>query len=336
MPLGISIVGMSNLDLKERKRIEYYWRGKMSVRAIAKLLHRDHTVVARELRRNKDSRGRYDAIRAQNLADRRARITNKHKLTKDPILKQYVIHKLKSGWSPEQIAGRLAATPPASLTGQTISYESIYRYIYDGEGRFEHLYPYLRKAKPKRYRRCGRKPRKTPIPERISIHVRPPLVAAKQTFGHWESDTVCFKKQKTALSVQYERKSQLVRVRKIKDRSAEETQRALTLTIESIPVPLCKTITFDNGGEAAHHTILKKMFGIETYFCDPFASWQKGGVENMNGLLRQYLPRDTDMSTMTDKQLHQIQESLNNRPRKQLNYLTPNEVIEGEGGALNS
>ncbi|OGH69292.1 MAG: hypothetical protein A2754_00460 [Candidatus Magasanikbacteria bacterium RIFCSPHIGHO2_01_FULL_47_8] len=327
---------MSNLDLNERKRIEYFWRGKVGMRAIARFLNRDHTVIARELARNKDRRGRYDAVRAQALADGRAKITNKHKLKKDVVLKQYVVSKLKLGWSPEQIAGRLVAKPPASLAGRTISYESIYRYIYDGEGRFEYLYPYLRKAKPKRFRKCGRKPQKTPIPERVSIHDRPPEVAAKRMVGHWESDTIVFKKQKTAVSVQYERKSQLVRLHALKDKSAEETERALTLTIESVPAPLVKSITFDNGGEGAHHVNLKKIFGITTFHCDPFASWQKGGVENMNGLIRQYLPRDTDMSTMTNEQISEIQERLNNRPRKLLDYLTPNEVIEGEGGALNS
>lgn len=327
---------MSNLDLKERKKIEYYWRGKVGVRAIAKLLRRDHSVIARELGRNKDRRGRYDAVRAQALADGRAKITNKHKLKKDVVLKQYVVSKLKLGWSPEQIAGRLKNKPPQSLSGRRISYESIYRYIYDGEGRFEYLYPYLRKAKPHRYRRCGRTPRKTPIPQRVSIHLRPAGINEKKRVGDWESDTVCFKKQKTALSVQYERKSQLVRIHKLENRSAEETHKALTLTIESVPAPLIKSITFDNGGEAAHHVRLKNIFGIETYFCDPFASWQKGGVENMNGLLRQYLPTDTDMSTMTNEHLFQIQESLNNRPRKQLNYLTPNEIVASEGGALNS
>ena len=327
---------MSNLDLRERTKLEYYWRGKLGVRAIARLLKRDHSVVARELQRNTDSRGRYDAVKAQTLADRRVTITNKHKLKKDVVLKQYVVSKLKLGWSPEQIAGRLAKRPPVSLHGRRISYESIYRYIYDGEGRFEYLYPYLRKAKPKRYRRCGRKPQKTPIPERVSIHLRPATINEKKRVGDWESDTVVFKKQKTALSVQYERKSHLVRIHKLQNRSAEETERALTLTIESVPAPLLRSITFDNGGEAARHVTLKKVFGIETYFCDPFASWQKGGVENMNGLLRQYLPRDTDMSTMTNERLYQIQESLNNRPRKKLNYLTPNEVVQNEGGALNS
>lgn len=327
---------MSNLDLAERKLIELYWRAKVGVRAIARYLHRDHSVITRELFRNKDSRGRYDAVRAQILADKRARVTNKHKLQTDTELKQYVVSKLQHGWSPEQIAGRLKKKPPRSLVGHRISYESIYRYIYDGEGRFEYLYPYLRKAKPKRYRRCGRRPRKTPIPERVSIHERPPEVAAKMTVGHWESDTVVFKKQKTALSVQYERKSQLVRVHKLENKTAEETEQALCKTIESVPAPLVKSITFDNGGEGANHTNLKNMFGVQTYFCDPFASWQKGGVENMNGLLREYLPRDTDMSRVTSEQLKQIQETLNNRPRKGLGYLTPNEVIEGEGGAGNS
>jgi IS30 family transposase len=327
---------MSNLDFGERKKIEFYVRGKVGVNDIARYLKRNHSVISRELSRNKDNHGRYNAVRAQALADHRARKTNKHKLQKDPILKTYVIKELKAGKSPEQIGGRLKKRPPPFLQGKTISYESIYRYIYDGEGRYENLYPLLRKGKPKRFKKCGRKPQKTPVPKRVSIHERPDIVKYKLRYGDWESDTVCFKKQRASLSVQYERKSRLVRIHKVRDHSKEETYEALVKTIESLPLPLTKTITFDNGGEGALHYKLRSEFGINTYQCDAFASWQKGGVENMNGLIRQYLPRDTNMSTITDEQIYCIQELLNNRPRKALNYLTPNEVITGEGGALNS
>lgn len=219
-----------------------------------------------------------------------------------------------------------------------MSHETIYQYIYEGEGRWEHLSPYLRRARKKRKRRYARRPRKTPIPERISIHLRPREVQERVRVGDWESDTMVFRKQKTALSVQYERKLMLTRIHRIANRSAEETENALVKSVESLPQDLWQTITFDNGGEGARHTRFRTDYGIDTYFCDAYASWQKGGVENANGLIRQYFPRGTDLSRVSDAEIYAVQESLNNRPRKSLGYLTPNEALAHyyqTGGALN-
>ena len=155
-------------------------------------------------------------------------------------------------------------------------------------------------------------------------------MAYKTTCGHWESDTVVCRKQKTALSVQYERKTQLLRLHKVRDRSAEATEDALRDTIASLPQQAFRSITFDNGGEGSCHVRIRDDYGIQTFFCDAYASWQKGGVENINGLLRQYIPKDADLSRMTDEDISTIQEMLNNRPRKSLNYLTPDQAIASE------
>lgn len=173
----------------------------------------------------------------------------------------------------------------------------------------------------------SRKARRLPITERLSIHQRPEVVGERAKYGDWESDSVIFSKQKFALSVQSERKSKLIRMHKVANKTAEETKYALIKTVESLPIEMFKTITFDNGGEGAKHMEIKKEYGVETYFCDPFASWQKGGVENANKLIRHYLPRSTDLSQLTDRDIYDIQEKLNNRPRKCLGYQTPNEVI---------
>lgn len=331
---------MQRLTLYEREKIQYWRRTKLPIRQIAKLLRRDHSVIVRELQRNKSPHSAYAASVAQRVADRRGRTTNVHKLQKYPVLHDYVERQLHEGWSPEEIAGRLHHDPPIELRDARyrVSYESIYRYIYDGEGRYEGWYHRLRRKQAKRRRRCGRKPKKVHIPERISIHDRPAIVDAKERIGDWESDTMVFRKQKTALSVQYERKAMCVRLAKIRDRSAPITTEAITASIASLPQELWKTITFDNGGEAAEHTRLRDAYGIDTYFCDAYASWQKGGVENINGLIREYLPRSTDLSTLTDRDITAIQEKLNNRPRKTLNYRTPNEIMNGylQSGALNS
>ena len=318
---------MQKLTYFDRQKIEMYLRVGKTFREIGKLLGRDHTVISREVKNNKGDYSPYSADVAQRASDIRARRTNKRKLEKYPELKKYVVEKLYDDWSPEEIAGRLKEQPPILLKGKTISYESIYDYIYNGEGRWENLYPCLRRGKPKRQKKKNRKKQaKSAILGRISIKERSEIVNQRERFGDWESDTVCFRKKKASLSVQHERKSLLVRLHKLKDRSAPETQEALTKSIESLPPEFWKTITFDNGLEGACHINIKNIFNLDTYFCDPYASWQKGGVENSNGLIRQYLPRWIDLSKITDKDIYEIQEKINNRPRKKLNYKTPNEL----------
>lgn len=324
----------------ERQKLAYWRRTKLPIRQIAKLMRRDHSVLVRELQRNKGRYSPYTAAVAQRATERRSRITNVHKLTKYPVLHDYVEAQLREGWSPELIAGRLRNDPPIELRDPQyrVSHESIYRYIYNGEGRYEGWYRLLVRKQSKRRKRCGRKPRKILIPQRISIHDRPSIVNERARIGDWESDTVIFSKQKTALSVQYERRAQLTLIARIANRSADETQRVLTERIDTSPPDSWKSITFDNGGEAARHVELRDTYGIGTYFCDAYASWQKGGVENTNGLIRRFLPRSTDLATLTDSDLYQVQECLNNRPRKSLNYKTPNEIMNGylQSGALNS
>ncbi len=323
---------MQRLTRNEREKIEYWRKCRVGVREISRLLHRDHAVVSRELRRNTGAGGRYEAARAQTAADRRGRITNTRKIEKDDRLRRYVTTRLKKDWSPEQIAGRLKEQPPPELNGMVVSHEAIYRYIYEGEGRFERLYPHLRRGQPKRRRQRARRPQNSMIPERISIHDRPTIIDSRGRFGDWESDTVQCRKQREALSVQCERRSKLTRISRVRDRSAKGTERALIGSVESLPPFLWKSVTFDNGGEGACHRTLRNDFGIDTYFCDAYAAWQKGGVENLNGLIRQYIPKDADLGRYSDDDIYRIQERLNDRPRKSLRFQTPNEVIAEVSG----
>ena len=323
----------------ERQIIEVRLRGRWPFRKIARYLHREHSVVAREAQRNKCPDGKYRALFAQVRAESRTHKTNIRLLNKNPYLSRHVIRSIRDDQlSPEQIAGRLKTQPPSELKGITVSHESIYQWIYSEQ---KWLCKYLRrKKKPKRQKWHSRKTRtKNSIPERISIHERPEMIDEKTRIGDWESDSVKFTKQKTALSVQYERKSMLVRITKVANLGKDETYQAITENIQSMPQYVWQSITFDNGGEAARHVELRKDYNIGTYFCDPYKSWQKGGVENINGLIRQYLPRKTNLDTITDEDVRAIQEKLNNRPRKTLKFMTPNEVIQREitpsGGALN-
>lgn len=327
---------MQILTKYEREKIEFYLKLRMKKREIARRLKRDHSIIVREINRNLDGRKHYNADSAQKRAEQKAKKTNKRKLEKIPRLKDYVKEKIKKDWSPEQIAGRLKHQPPPELKGQKVSHEAIYQYIYEGGGRYENLFKHLRRGRPKRQKRWARKKRKKIIiPDRISIHER---LILKDEIGHWESDTVICSKQKSALSVQYEKSIQLTRLHKLANKSAAETEQALIKTVESVDNELSKTMTFDNGTEGALHASLGKIFGIKTYFCDPYCSWQKGGVENMNGLIRQYLPRSARLDDLSDNEIFLIQEKLNNRPRKGLNFLSPNEAylkVINISGALN-
>lgn len=316
----------NNLTFYDRQKLEYWLRTKQSLRAVARIMRRDHSVLVRELNRNAyGDRKKYRADTAQRLCEKRKRAQHRGKLDKYPELKEYVEEKLNKDWSPEQIAGRLKA----KIKKETISHESIYYYVYEKSEKHQRLYLHLRTYRAKRKQRGKRKSNKSTITERISIHERPQTVEEGKRYGDWESDTVEFKRglKNPFLSVQFERKSKLTRMHKTLNKSAEENNNALVRTIESLPSEMFKTITFDNGSENSRHMQFKKEYGIETYFCDPFCSWQKGGVENTNKLIRQYLPKHIDLTQLTDREVYDIQERLNNRPRKLLNYQTPNEVI---------
>lgn len=315
------------INFYERQIIEVRLRGHWSYRKIGKYLNRNHTDISREVERNKPPNLKYyNAVIAQKMADQRANKSNKKKLVKDPVLLAFVESHLKQDWSPEQIAGRLKNFPPPEMIGKYISHESIYKYIYDEA---PHLYHLLRNKKTaKRQKRFSRKNRaKNCIKERVSIHDRPKIIDQKKRFSDWESDSVKFSKQKNCLSVQHERKSLLVRIHKMKNNSAEETFDAIISSIESLPQHFWKSITFDNGKEGACHVDIKNNYNLKTFFCDPYASYQKGGVENSNRLIRQYLPRKINLDNISEKKILDIQEKINNRPRKKLNYQTPNETI---------
>ena len=318
----------------DREQIEHYLRLNLSGRAIAKKINRHHSVVERELSRNRSPHFVYEASKADYFSVRRAKKTNKRKLEKNEMLYEYVLKKLEKDWSPEQIAGRLKSHPPPSLNGQTISYEAIYQFIYEVE---PWLYHRLRYKRYDRQKHFSRKARRVSIPEKVSIHERPEIINKRYEIGHFETDTMICRGKKEALSVQYERLIQLVRIHKVQGFNAPETKEALKQTIWSLPDNFVKSLTFDNGSEGAKHNELKREFNLKTYFCDAYAPWQKGGVENMNSRLRQYLPRKINLENITNNQLYEIQEKLNNRPRKGLGYKTPNEKLTEfvQSGALN-
>jgi len=325
----MKLLPMPQLTFYEREQIEHGLRVGLSHNLIAQRLNRDRRVIDREIERNSSPFLPYTASSAQRIFEFRKKRKHKHKLEKEfnSPLRQFVVSKLLDDWSPEQIAGRLKQENTI-LDGKTnISHESIYQYIYHGEGKYENLYVHLRTRRPKRRPKLNRKKRHFVITNRVSIHDRPITIDQKERLGDWEDDSMIFSKQRNTLAVQYERKSMLCRIKKLPNKTAEEHENAVWQSIESLPNGVWKTITRDNGTENVNHEQTNNIFGIQSYFCDGYSSWQKGGVENLNKLIRQYLPRRTDLDKLDDNDIFNVQERINNRPRKSLNFLTPNETI---------
>lgn len=320
---------MQPITFYERQQIELYLRMKKKKKWIADKLRRDYSIIKREIKRNSGEHLPYKATDAQYFAQRRARKTNQRKLLKpkNKKLKEFVDKKIGEDWSPEEIAGRLLKHPPRGIT-ETVSHESIYDYIYNGAEKHEHLYEHLRTARKQRQRKFSRKKQGNMLKNRVSIHERPGGINEKKEYGHWETDLVEFgRNQRGVLSVKYERKGMLCRLHKVEGKSAKENEATIAETIESFPHYWFKSVTRDNGNENARHQKTFRDFNVLSYFCDPYCSWQKGGVENLNKLIRQYLPKNADFEKVTVQDILAVQEKLNNRPRKSLNYLTPNEIF---------
>ena len=319
---------MRRLTFLERHIIEWCVAKNKSHRQIGYILGRDHRVIGRELTRNTPAGRPYTAKLALRLTAQREARRCRKKLQKDVPLRDFVVQRLKQEFSPEQIAGLLQYEAPEELQGKTLCPETIYQYVYTGEDEDPTLYTHLRRHKKKRQSRGVRTTQKVQILERISIHDRPLVIARKERFGDFECDLVEGPRtDKEALSVQYERKSQAVKLYRVQDKTAQETYDKLVYTQALFPEGFMKSVTFDNGSETALHHMLRYEHGVDTYHCDPYASWQKGGVENMNGLIRQYIPKGTPISNYTDRQLKEIEDKLNNRPRKSHNFKTPNQVL---------
>lgn len=314
------------ITLYEREQIELYLRGNWGIRRIARRLYRDHSVISREVNRNKGKDGKYRAKKAHEKALKRMSREHKRKLDEDDVLRNWVIQKLRDdAWSPQQISGRVKNHPDSQVAGSYVCHETIYQWIYEGDGRFLGLYQYLPRQHKKRRRYKGRKVRKNRgISFVTPIKYRPKEIEEKATFGHWESDSV-IGSTRTALSVQKERMSQLVRITLLPDMSALSTEEALRRQIEDIGLEHFETITFDRGSEGANHWKLRLDYNIDTYHCDPYCSYQKAPVENMNARIRRFLPKGTDFSLFTQRNIYVLQETLNNTPLKILGYKTANE-----------
>jgi IS30 family transposase len=264
----------------------------------------------------------YRAIKADHYSNTRSKLSHAKDRLKNDQIRKYCIEKLRIGWSPEQTSGKISE----DLPGQYTNYESIYQYIYNDA---KYLIQYLARGRQKRQKRGkSRGNRACKIPNRTSIDARPEEINTRSRTGDWEADTMVSKQSKETLVVLRERKIHLTFIVKVRNKSAKELKRAIIKRLKHLPPHLRKSITFDNGTENALHEEIAFELNLKTFFCHAYHSWEKGSVENTNGLIRRFLPKKTDFSLITEDQIMIIEERLNNRPRKTLNYSTPYELLK--------
>ena len=317
----------SHLTYLDRCRIQAMYEQGHQQKSIAEAVGKHPSTVSRELSRNitvrhsawngsiyrADHATRYAAERQQNKPRRQ---------TFTPEVRQFVEDKLYCKWSPEQIAG-YAKVNQLFL----ISHERIYQFVLADKKAGGQLYLNLRQGRKKYRRRYGSGKRPSPIKNRVSIDNRPEIINNKERLGDWEIDTVIGKGRRQSIITVAERVSKKYVFRKVESMKpaqvAQETVRLLK-PYQSFVL----SATADNGLEFRAHETISSELGCEFYFAHPYSSWERGLNEHCNGLLRQYFPKGTDFSDLTEEQLHFVEQEINNRPRKALNYRTPNEVFD--------
>ena len=317
----------THLSAEDRETLSLGLAHGHSLRMMASVLGRSPSTVSRESARN-TARGRpYRACTAQTQAAARAHQPRRPRKLLAPGLWQYVRTHLAEGCSPEQIAGRLRHAYPADMR-KHLSAETIYVALYvlpRGALRSE-LLAALRQARKARRPRARGTDRRGQIPNRTQIAARPAEVATRTVPGHWEGDLIKGARHGSAVGTLVERTTRLVLLARMDGTDARSACEGFTKKLRHVPALLRKTLTYDRGKEMARHEWLARRLKIQVFFADPYSPWQRGTNENTNGLLRQYLPKGTDLSGYTQRELNAIAPRLNTRPRTCLDFATPLEV----------
>lgn len=308
---------MSYTQLTREQRYQIYALKKAdhSQTEMASIIGCHKSTISRELARNGGQRG-YRPKQADELSLSRKLLAHRPRI--QPATWTLVESLVQQQWSPEQINGRLKLEQHES-----VSHERIYQYISADKRAGGTLFRHLRCQK-KRRKRYGQRDRRGQLPARRSIEERPAVVDARERLGDWEADTIIGGNHQQAIVSVVERKSKLTRLGRVERNTASDVRRELTAQLASLTV---LTITSDNGREFAHHQRIAQQLKADFYFAHPYSSWERGLNENTNGLVRQYFPKKSDFSKITERQINKVVERLNNRPRKTLGYKTPNEVF---------
>lgn len=296
---------------------------------IARVIGVDRSTISREIKQRSTPEGYRAEYAQRHYEQSRARCRQKKKMISFARQK-YVTSKLQLGWSPEQISGRLKQEGREEIY---VCPETIYAWLYSDVWAYEQeaLYQYLRLGRKQRKKHWGRGRHRSKIPNRVSIHLRPEVVAKRTEFGHWEGDSVIYP-NKYAINTLNELATGMFVFSKLRQRTT-----ALTIEVMSKKLSIwqAKTVTVDNGSEFTNHEELTRTTGISVYFADPYSSWQRGANENGNMLLRGYLPKRQKISRLSQTELDDIADELNHRPRKRLGFRTPIEMYYSllSGGA---
>lgn len=309
---------------EERVILQKLLDSGMLQKDIAEFLKRDPSTISREIKRNGAPvhSKPYLSNQAINRCETRKKRSHQKTRLKNQEIRDYVHAKLKIGWTPEIIAGRIGQEIPDVKT----NYESIYLYIYKEQ---KWLVKYLPQGhKQRRMRRTGKSRRVCDIPGRKFIDERPTVINERLRYGDWEADTIVSRQSKAGLVVLRERKMQVTLISKVNRITADEVQKSIVKMLKRFPDKLKLSITYDNGKEFTNHKIIESLLGTESWFCHPYHSWEKGSVENTNGLIRRFFPKKTNFSLISSRDIKTVEILLNNRPRKSLGFLTPNEVLE--------
>jgi IS30 family transposase len=325
----------SHLSSEERACIMLRLRDGFSSRAIARELKRSPSSITREIARHHCLAGcaklPYEASRASMRAHMaRFQRRRQRKLAPTGLLFAEVRNKLKTGWSPDQISGYLKRTHP-DCYARNVSHETIYTALYAmprGELRRE-LIACLRQGHVNRWPRSRGANRKQAgfISEDVLIHVRPPEVDDRLVPGHWEGDFIKGASNRSAVGTLVERSSRFVLLAQMDDCTSLAALHGFSRLLQTVAPAMRKTMTYDRGSEMARHRDLATANNIQVYFADPRSPWQRGSNENANGLIREYLPKGTDLSGSSQEALNAIANRLNERPRRILGYQTPREVF---------
>lgn len=310
------------LTLEQRYHLYALCKIDMSQKAMAQEIGVHPSTISRELLRNRGKKG-YRPKQAHHKAVERRTIARRPSKW-DLLVVLLVEQMLKKDYSPEQVSGR-----PFRFSHIRLSPESIYRYIWEDKKQGGTLYTHLRNSRKKRKKRYGSKDRRGQIRNRVSIDKRPQVVDKRDRIGDWEIDTVIGKNHRGALVTIVERKSRLSLIKILPSKHSD----LVTESVITLMKPLKQrtyTITADNGKEFAGHEEISEGLGIDFYFAHPHHSWERGVNENTNGLIRQYFPKGMSFDNITDEDVDFVMHRLNNRPRKCLGYLTPNEIFWGE------
>jgi len=320
----------THLQQQERLTLASLVQQGFSQRAISRLLGRSPSTVCRELARNATGCQGYVFTTAQACCETRRKLARPlPKLHPDGALWCVVCDLLLWRWSPQQIARTLQRMHPDDPR-QHVSHETIYNAIYAyprGELK-KQLIALLRWGRSGRRPRSAGQDRRGQIPEMVSIHVRPPEVDDRLMPGHWEGDLIKGAGNQSSVGVLVERSTRLVLLCKMPDATAQAALAAFTAKLHQIAQPLRQTLTYDQGKEMARHRELAQATNMRVYFCDPHSPWQRGSCENTNGLLRQFLPKGTDLSVHDQDALDSIADLMNNRPRQTLDWRSPYQAFQ--------